>query len=423
MKVMLAILLFTVSVFAQDVKKAKDSPYSFTPSFSVDMINKKSAAPEITNVDIYIQVPYTNLQFIKEGDSYLARYSGTITFYDEDKDNIIKETTWNKKLTVNSFNQASSRTNFNIELKSFELKPDDYILRIALYDEDSKKDFVLEHPVNILSFNEDVAISDIILIKEKIKTAEGTSLVPNISRYITSDLTELAFFFELYSDTNRTVQLEYSLSNKENESKITIIDTVEIGKGTNTLNYNFSNTNLSLGEYSIITKVLDLDGTELTSIGKRVFSQIYGFPASINNLDEAIEQMIYMANTDVVDELLDIEKYQDRLEGFIAFWKKKDPSKNTLENEILIEYYGRVAYANQNFKNFRKGWRSDMGMIFITLGPPNHIERHPFDSNSKPYEIWQYYDMNRQFAFIDETGFGDYRLINTNYQDWSRYRY
>jgi len=53
-----------------------------------------------------------------------------------------------------------------------------------------------------------------------------------------------------------------------------------------------------------------------------------------------------------------------------------------------------------------------MGMIYILFGPPNSVDRHPFDIDSKPYEVWYYYQKDRQFMFVDETGFGDYRLMN-----------
>jgi hypothetical protein len=52
-----------------------------------------------------------------------------------------------------------------------------------------------------------------------------------------------------------------------------------------------------------------------------------------------------------------------------------------------------------------------MGMVYILFGAPNDIERHPFDIGSKPYQIWYYWEINRQLVFVDETGFGDYRLV------------
>ncbi|MDP3581631.1 MAG: GWxTD domain-containing protein, partial [Ignavibacteria bacterium] len=64
----------------------------------------------------------------------------------------------------------------------------------------------------------------------------------------------------------------------------------------------------------------------------------------------------------------------------------------------------------------------DMGMIYITFGPPSNVERHPLDSDAKPYEIWDYYEINRSFTFVDETGFGNYRLINPDFSRWPGYR-
>ena len=63
-----------------------------------------------------------------------------------------------------------------------------------------------------------------------------------------------------------------------------------------------------------------------------------------------------------------------------------------------------------------------MGMVYITLGPPSAVERHPFDMGAKPYEIWEYYHINRSFLFVDNSGFGDYRLSESPYGDWFKYR-
>jgi hypothetical protein len=61
-------------------------------------------------------------------------------------------------------------------------------------------------------------------------------------------------------------------------------------------------------------------------------------------------------------------------------------------------------------------------MVLIRFGSPQNVERHPFESDSKPYEIWYYYDQNREFIFVDETGFGDYRLRNFGSDLWGRIR-
>ena len=51
-----------------------------------------------------------------------------------------------------------------------------------------------------------------------------------------------------------------------------------------------------------------------------------------------------------------------------------------------------------------------MGMIYIIYGEPEQVESHPFELNSKPYQIWYYYSLSRTFVFVDEIGTGDYEL-------------
>jgi GWxTD domain-containing protein len=95
---------------------------------------------------------------------------------------------------------------------------------------------------------------------------------------------------------------------------------------------------------------------------------------------------------------------------FLEFWKKKDPNPVTTHNERMDEYYRRVKYANLHFKGLRDGWETDMGRVYVIFGQPTDVERHPFDIDKKPYEVWSYDDLNRHFLFVDEDGFGDFRL-------------
>ena len=96
---------------------------------------------------------------------------------------------------------------------------------------------------------------------------------------------------------------------------------------------------------------------------------------------------------------------------FRDFWKRRDPTPGTEQNELMQEYYYRVEYANTHFSTNRNGWETDRGRIFILYGEPSDVEQHPFEINSKPYEVWYYNALNRRFVFVDYTGFGDYELV------------
>jgi GWxTD domain-containing protein len=132
-------------------------------------------------------------------------------------------------------------------------------------------------------------------------------------------------------------------------------------------------------------------------------------PSQATDLDQAIEQLLYIAKGREIKKMKKLEG-DEKMAAFKDFWKQMDPTPGTDGNELMDEYYRRVDYANRNYSTFRPGWKTDRGMVYIILGPPNEVERHPFESDSKPYEVWTYYTVNRYFVFVDYSGFGDYRL-------------
>jgi GWxTD domain-containing protein len=145
-------------------------------------------------------------------------------------------------------------------------------------------------------------------------------------------------------------------------------------------------------------------------------------PITIVDLDKAIDQMRYIARDSDLDYIRAGGDAEEKRKRFVEYWAKRDPDPTTPRNELLEEYYRRVDFANKNFAHYLEGWRSDRGMVYIRFGPPENIERHPFDINTKPYEIWYYYQLQREFIFVDETGFGDYRLRYPTTDLWGRIR-
>jgi len=138
-----------------------------------------------------------------------------------------------------------------------------------------------------------------------------------------------------------------------------------------------------------------------------------GISFQISDINEAIDQMTYILTHEERDSLKHIRR-KDRESWFLSLWEKRDPTPNTLENELMDEYYKRVAFTNEHFSGFQSGWRSDQGMIYLLYGKPDNIERTVSQDRRVVYEIWYYYSINQRFIFKDENGFGDFRL-NTPY--------
>ena len=133
-----------------------------------------------------------------------------------------------------------------------------------------------------------------------------------------------------------------------------------------------------------------------------------GISKKVTDIEFALKQMKYILSNEERKTLRKSSKSEWE-ELFLTFWESRDPDTTTINNELMEEYYKRVEYTIEHFESWQPGWRTDMGMIYILFGPPNEIQR--YNSNyTQVRQIWQYYRVNKTFSFIDENGFGDYRL-------------
>lgn len=417
------LICFGFLVSAQDQNYEKNFKHSYNAFFHQDFLNFRSEKPGMTKVDVYIQVPYKSLQFIKTRQGFTAKYTIVVSVFDESKDNLIVEKTWNETINVIDFAQTTSRLNYNVGFRSFELKPGNYFFRTAVIDNDSKKEIKSENTFRVREFNPELDISDILLVTRS--EVRNNQVMPNIPRNVTLSVGGLQFFYEIYSSDSSKMNCTVDYEVLDKESKVLYKKSVlkDIISGKNQIVESLDDLRLDLGTFILRVTLKDENFKTMTSLNKSFFSRWVGLPGSVTDIDKAISQMVYIATPDELSKLKDSKTNEDKLKNFLEFWKKKDPSPNNEENEVFNEYFRRVAYANDNFSNYSEGWRTDRGMVYIILGAPNNIDRHPFEYDSKPYEIWEYYELNRSFIFLDQTGFGDYRLITPLTGDLFRYRY
>jgi len=379
-----------------------------------------------TRLDIFIQVPYDAVQFVKTGKGFEASYSLSVSIYDETKEKLITQKIWNEKIVAISFELTNSPDNFNLGHRSFELQPGVYYVLTSLTDSESRNQYDSENMYKVKSFNSFPNMSDVMLISDKTVVNGNTKLIPNVSRTILSDRDDLNTFLEIYTDTSRSLLIDYQLLDEEEIEISKLTTQVSVKKGTNQVFHNIDSLDLNLGNYYLKVTLRDSAGSDFDYSIKSFVSRWFGVPRTITDLDLAVDQMIYIANPEEVSYIEDAPDRLDKAKRFVAYWNKYDTNPSDSYNPVFNEYYTRVAMADANFTTYSlPGWRSDRGMVFIILGPPDNIDRHPFEYYAKPYEVWQYYNLNKSFVFQDNTGFGDYRLSPDTplYGDLYRFRY
>ena len=119
---------------------------------------------------------------------------------------------------------------------------------------------------------------------------------------------------------------------------------------------------------------------------------------------------------------------EERDQFIEAFWQRRDPTPDTVENEFKEEHYRRMAYANEHFPAGIPGWKTDRGQMYIKFGPPDEIESHPSggsyqrpmdegggQTSTFPFEQWRYRyleDIGQEviIEFVDTCMCGDYHM-------------
>ena len=157
-------------------------------------------------------------------------------------------------------------------------------------------------------------------------------------------------------------------------------------------------TELKKGNYRFEVSVESSNGETFFEV--RDFSiKSENFPL-IKTPRELALPLVYIMRENEYNELLQI-KSEDSLKSAIdAYWLSN--IKNISKAKTIIQlYYERVEQANIQFSNYKEGWKTDPGMIYILFGPPLYIDDgfgemtwfYEFDSGNRTPSI--YFDDKR----------------------------
>jgi GWxTD domain-containing protein len=138
----------------------------------------------------------------------------------------------------------------------------------------------------------------------------------------------------------------------------------------------------------------------------------FGDEWGIAPLEEMLSYLRYFADASRLRPLLDAAP-EGRASAWMSFWRETDPDPHTTEHEGLRDYFRRLITANDRFRDEAPaGWLTERGKVFITLGEPDQIleQGDVGIGNRGRIQLWQYLQHRAQFVFVDQSGFGRWRL-------------
>lgn len=364
--------------------------------------------PERACLEISYALPLDNLQFLKSDSTFRAGYAISVQAFDK-KGKQAAGDYWERDVRIDDYSTLGREKQIYADTLKLMVAPGRYRLRVVLSDKNSERRGLIERLVEVTDFYaQEASLGGVRFERE-----QDGSFLPWARKSYGGDFGPIILQLRLYADQETKVVVEYSLW--------------EEGRRLPALT--LGDTSLIIGE-KVLRKTIPVDSLSPGRCRLRIVAQALSpIPKVLGQFEEAVQVARYSASgrwemessLEVLryiasrKELKPIEKAtpQERDSLINDFWSRRDPTPGTARNEAREEFYQRVDQANRQFTlGIRPGWRTDRGRIYIKYGPPDDIERHPFDSDYPAYEIWTYYLDGVQFMFMDIHGYGEYRLMN-----------
>ncbi len=168
-----------------------------------------------------------------------------------------------------------------------------------------------------------------------------------------------------------------------------------------------SNQQLQLPDEGLYLVVED---TNQLKQGFVILSVDNRFP-KLTQPDLLIKPIVYMSSTQEMRSIMENENAKLALDKF--FLTLSNGNQATAK-QIIKNYYRRIEESNRLFTTYKEGWKTDKGMIYTILGPPNRVQR------GRDREVWVY-SQNLNFSEIIFTFNKKSNQFTDNYYELVRY--
>ena len=400
MKKFLIYLLFISTIFSQNRNLDRN-----IDQFKIDTFTRPLESGLI-EVMCFVKIPNYSLQFVKEGRNFTAEYDANISVVDED-DVEVATGSFSDKIVVKKFSETTSRVKSTILSSSFVIPLEDYIISVNIKDIDTKLTSKKTKKVELDDFSDTFQVYEPIFLKETDgEWGFSDNEFPIDANQIIIKENQLKFYqYATISPGDYTMVI-----NVFSGKKLQWTDTINSSSDNKVVSHLINLETKDINKVDLKIEVTVNQGELSASKSSKFKSRDSFMFGGIGNIDLALSQMNYILTTEERKELKNL-KQSEKENFFKKSWARRDPKPETKINELMDEYYARVQFAEENFsRGSSGGWRSDMGMIFILFGKPDDIQRYSSMQSNYTYETWYYFSIGEEFAFVDDYGFGDYRL-------------
>lgn len=377
---------------------------------SVSFLGGKT--PDSTLFLLTVSVPTKALTFVRENDRYRASYSATLALTRTNETARRYET--HQIVRVTSFKETTRSDESVLYQQAVRVRPGTYDLSFSFRDDAGSKGSSIDATVNVPRIASGSLSSPIpvyeVTPRNSLDSLPRIAPTPRATSTLGQD-SLLAVYVEGYgSGTVLPVRLSVY---GENASSAVWSDTVSLSRRGAIFSDVVNIPIARLGVGALTLAVTSMTGADTT---KAPIFVTFGEDLPVATFTEMVTYLRYFGEPSRLQALRDAPP-DARASAWAAFLRETDPDPATPVNEGLRDYFGRIAQANARFREEGSvGWLTDRGRVFVALGSPDQFyEPNVTDMNQRGRaQIWDYRRYRLQIVFVDQTGFGRWRMTVTS---------
>jgi GWxTD domain-containing protein len=200
-----------------------------------------------------------------------------------------------------------------------------------------------------------------------------------------------------YKNDFTAAQSPMATSIRPNIASLTIEETIRVQ----------TNTSIKLSQEGLYQIVEDTNSTS-TGFGFMLVDERY---PRLTRPETLVKPLIYMSTS---QELKAVNENSNSKQALDKFFLAITSGNQMVSKKIIKNYYHRIEEANRLFTSYKEGWKTDKGMVYTVLGPPNKVQR------SRDREVWVY-AQNTNFSEIIFTFNRKPNQFTENYYELVRY--
>jgi GWxTD domain-containing protein len=374
---------------------------------SVSFLGSKSA--DSTLFVLTVSVPTRGLTFVRENDRYRASYSAILSL--TPPNGAPRRFESHQIVRVAAFKETSRADESVLYQQMVLVPPGTYDLGFSLRDDAGAKGSSIEANVNVPRISVG-SLSSPIPVYEVTPRSRLDSLprivpTPKATFALGQD-SALSVYLEGYAPDGPRLEIKTSVFG-ENTSTPVWSDTVSLARHETLFSgvVNVPIGRLGLGALTLTAVAMGHSDTTKTPV-----FVTFGEDLPVATFTEMVSYLRYFASSTRLQALRDAPA-ETRGGLWAAFLRETDPDPSTPVNEAMRDYFGRIAEANARFREEGEtGWLTDRGRVFVALGAPDqYYEPNTTDMNQRGRtQVWDYRRHRLQIVFVDQTGFGRWRM-------------